>query len=120
MAICPVALTTGLFPGRSCCDKHTTIPMPWDTADHVQDLCSFSMHLLRSISQRTESAKKEIRFMSGTTATEVLLLRIGATAFDLFLAFVNFPQLGRAEQFRRCFPQYADRACQDVRVVTCA
>ena len=36
MAICSVALTTGLLFGRSCCGKHTYIPMPWDTADHIE------------------------------------------------------------------------------------
>ena len=41
----------------------------------------FSMHLLGSMRQRTESAKKEVCFMSGTTATGVLLLHFGATVF---------------------------------------
>ena len=41
LAICPVALITGLFFGRSCGGSHTTIPMPMDKADHIQDLCIF-------------------------------------------------------------------------------
>ena len=40
----PVALMTGLLFGRSCCGKHTTIPMPLDTADRKQDLRSFRTH----------------------------------------------------------------------------
>ena len=39
IAICPVALVTGLFFGRSCGSKHTTLSTPLDTADHVEDLC---------------------------------------------------------------------------------
>ena len=49
----------------------------------------FPMHLLGTINHRTESAKKGVCFMSGTTATvvvnhrsqQVLLLHFGATVF---------------------------------------
>ena len=37
VAICSVALITGLLYGGLCCGKHTIMPMPLDTADHVQD-----------------------------------------------------------------------------------
>ena len=40
----PVALITGLFFGELCCGKHTIMPMPLDTADHVQDLCGLRTH----------------------------------------------------------------------------
>ena len=35
MAICSVAVITGLFFGRSCFGMHSTIPVPLDTADHT-------------------------------------------------------------------------------------
>ena len=44
VAMCPVALITGLFFGGLCCGKHTIMPMPLDTADHVQDLCGLRTH----------------------------------------------------------------------------
>ena len=44
VAICPVALITGLFFGGLCFGKHTIILLPLDMADHVQDLCSLRTH----------------------------------------------------------------------------
>ena len=57
------ALIAGRFFRSSCCGEDTTIPIPLDTAD------PFPTHLLRTRRQRTESAKKELCFMSGATAT---------------------------------------------------
>ena len=87
MAICFLALITGLFFGRSCFGTHTTFLMPLDAADHIRT--HSQMHPLGTWRQRTGSAKKEVCFMSGTTATvvvnhssqEVLLLHFGARVF---------------------------------------
>ena len=90
---------------------------------HLQ---SFPPEWLGTRRQRTESAKKELCFMSGTTATLSTIVHRKcfcciseqqcSMKFLVSVDFINFPVMvlpssaflnsARAEQFRRCFPQH--------------
>ena len=123
MAICSRCTDYGLFFVRSCFGKHTTILMPLDTAGHTAPILNAFIENQETEDRvREERALLHERYNSNVVnhrSPEVLLLHFGATVFyglsclrgiqalPKFLApSSSFLNSDRAEQFRRCFPQY--------------